>query len=39
MELKAELYPDSAKMKKQMTYANRRNIPYVVLVGEEEFEV
>ena len=23
-------------MKKQMTHANRRNIPYVVLVGEEE---
>ncbi|MBV7267755.1 histidine--tRNA ligase [Winogradskyella luteola] len=36
--IKAELYPDSAKMKKQMTYANRRNIPYVVLVGEEELQ-
>ncbi|OZV69681.1 histidine--tRNA ligase [Winogradskyella aurantia] len=34
----AELYPDSAKMKKQMTYANRRNIPYVVLVGEKELQ-
>ncbi|MAX69651.1 MAG: histidine--tRNA ligase [Flavobacteriaceae bacterium] len=34
--VKAELYPDSAKMKKQMTHADRRNIPYVVLVGEEE---
>ncbi|WP_299526965.1 histidine--tRNA ligase [Winogradskyella sp.] len=34
--VKAELYPDSAKMKKQMTYANKRSIPYVVLVGEEE---
>ncbi|WP_142783422.1 histidine--tRNA ligase [Changchengzhania lutea] len=32
----AELYPDSAKMKKQMNHANRRKIPYVVLVGEEE---
>lgn len=32
----SELYPDSAKMKKQMTYANRRSIPYVVLVGESE---
>jgi histidyl-tRNA synthetase len=32
----AELYPDMAKMKKQMNYANRRDIPYVVLVGEEE---
>ncbi|MCK0178294.1 histidine--tRNA ligase [Flavobacteriaceae bacterium S0862] len=35
--LNAELYPDPAKMKKQMTYANRRAIRYVVLVGEEEF--
>ena len=34
--VKAELYPDSAKMKNQMIHANRRNIPYVVLVGEEE---
>jgi histidyl-tRNA synthetase len=34
--IKAELYPDAAKMKKQMTYANRRGIPFVVLVGEEE---
>ena len=34
--VKAELYPDHAKMKKQMNYANRRHIPYVVLVGEEE---
>lgn len=32
----AELYPDASKMKKQMTYANRRQIPYVVLVGAEE---
>ncbi|MCA0131919.1 histidine--tRNA ligase [Winogradskyella alexanderae] len=36
--IKAELYPDDAKMKKQMTYANRRNIPYVALVGEEELK-
>jgi len=32
----AELYPDDAKMKKQMNYANKRNIPFVVLVGEKE---
>ncbi|CAM4325336.1 histidine--tRNA ligase [Gillisia hiemivivida] len=32
----AELYPDAAKMKKQMNYANRREIPFVVLAGEEE---
>ena len=34
--VKAELYPDSSKMKKQMNYANRRHIPFVVLVGDEE---
>ncbi|BAO76891.1 histidine--tRNA ligase [Winogradskyella sp. PG-2] len=34
--VKAELYPDAAKMKRQMNYANRRQIPFVVLVGEEE---
>ncbi|WP_434035673.1 histidine--tRNA ligase [Formosa sp. 4Alg 33] len=32
----AELYPDTAKMKKQMNHANKRAIPFVVLVGEEE---
>ena len=31
-----ELYPEASKMKKQMNYANKRNIPFVVLVGEEE---
>ena len=32
----SELYPDAAKMKKQMTYANNRKIPFVALVGEQE---
>ncbi|ALJ04542.1 histidine--tRNA ligase [Pseudalgibacter alginicilyticus] len=32
----AELYPDAAKMKKQMMHANKRAIPFVVLVGDEE---
>ncbi len=36
--VRAEVYPDSAKMKKQMTYANNRNIPFVVLVGSNEIE-
>ena len=36
--IKSELYPDSAKMKKQMNYANKREIPYVVLVGTTEVE-
>jgi len=34
--IKSELYPSSAKMKKQMNYANKREIPFVVLVGEKE---
>ena len=34
----AEIYPDSAKMKKQMEYANRRGIPYVVIIGSNELE-
>ncbi len=34
----AEIYPDNAKMKKQMNYANKRNIPFVVLVGTLEME-
>ena len=34
----AELYPDDAKMKKQMNYANKRDIPFVVIVGEEEMK-
>ncbi len=36
--INAELYPDAAKMKKQMNHANKRNIPFVVLVGEEELK-
>ncbi|MCX7550257.1 histidine--tRNA ligase [Xanthomarina sp. F2636L] len=32
----AELYPEAAKMKKQMNHANKRHIPFVVMVGEEE---
>lgn len=36
--IKSELYPDAAKMKKQMTYANRRAIDFVVLAGESEIE-
>ena len=34
--IRAELYPDSAKMKKQMSYANAKQIPYVVLAGDNE---
>ena len=34
--IRAEIYPDAAKMKKQMQYANARQIPYVALAGESE---
>jgi histidyl-tRNA synthetase len=32
----AEIFPESAKMKKQMTYANRKEIAYVILAGDNE---
>ena len=34
--IRSEIYPDSAKMKKQMSYANAKQIPYVVLAGDNE---
>ena len=34
--IKAELYPDAAKMKKQMKYADQKKVGYVLLIGEEE---
>jgi histidyl-tRNA synthetase len=37
-EIAAELYPSSAKLKKQMSYADDKNIPYVILIGSEEME-
>ena len=36
--IRAEMYPDSTKMKKQMSYANAKQIPYVVLAGDNEIE-
>lgn len=37
-DIAAEIYPEAGKMKKQMEYANRRGIPYVVIVGSQELE-
>ena len=34
----SELYPDGHKLKKQMNYANNKNIPFVALVGEDEMK-
>lgn len=33
-----ELYPNPAKLKKQLNYANQRSIPYVVILGSEEMQ-
>jgi len=38
IKISAELYPDKVKMKKQMTYANKRGIGFVVLAGSAEIE-
>ncbi|MBT8195897.1 MAG: histidine--tRNA ligase, partial [Bacteroidia bacterium] len=37
-DVSCELYPDEAKMKKQFSYANTNNIPYVISVGDEELK-
>jgi len=36
--INAEIYPDHSKMKKQMTYADKKNIPFVVIVGADEMQ-
>ena len=36
--INAELYPAGAKIKKQMEYANNKNIPYTVVIGSEEIQ-
>ena len=36
--IRSEIYPDSVKLKKQMTYANNKNIPYVIMIGEDEIK-
>ena len=36
--ISAEMYPDAVKMKKQMSYANAKGIPFVVMAGETEMK-
>ncbi|MGB5821544.1 MAG: histidine--tRNA ligase [Saonia sp.] len=36
--VKSDLYPSATKMQKQMKYANNRNVPYVILIGEQELK-
>jgi histidyl-tRNA synthetase len=37
-KVNAEIYPEAAKMKKQMTWANSKQVPFVAVVGEEELQ-
>ncbi len=36
--IKADLYPTSTKVQKQLKYANKREVPFVILLGEQELE-
>lgn len=36
--VRTELYPDAAKLKKQLSYADNNHIPYVIMAGEREIE-
>jgi histidyl-tRNA synthetase len=37
-DVKAELYPAGAKLKKQLDYANSKQIPFTIIIGSEEIE-
>lgn len=37
--IRSELFPDEVKLKKQMNYANKKNIPFVILMGSKEIEI
>jgi histidyl-tRNA synthetase len=37
-EINAELYPAGAKLKKQLDYANNKNIPFTIIIGSDEIE-
>lgn len=34
--INCEIYPDQAKLKKQLSYANKKSIPFVIIIGDEE---
>ncbi|MGD9327838.1 MAG: histidine--tRNA ligase [Cyclobacteriaceae bacterium] len=36
--INAEIYPDTVKLKKQLNYANKKNIPYVLIIGPDELK-
>lgn len=38
LDIRSELYPDAAKLKKQVSYADSKKIPYVIIAGEDEIK-
>lgn len=36
--ISSEVFPESAKLKKQMTYADKKEIPFVLMIGSREIE-
>ncbi len=36
--LKSEIYPDNVKLRKQMSYADSKKIPYIIIAGDEEIK-
>ena len=38
IKISSEIYPDAVKLKKQMSYADSRKIPYIIIAGEEEIK-
>jgi histidyl-tRNA synthetase len=38
LNIRSELYPDAQKLKKQISYADSKKIPYVIMAGEDEIE-
>jgi histidyl-tRNA synthetase len=36
--IRVEIYPDTARLKKQLNYANKKNIPYVLIIGPDELK-
>lgn len=36
--IKSEVYPDAVKIKKQMNYANKKGVPFVLMIGENEIK-
>lgn len=38
LKVRSELYPDAVKLKKQMSYADAKKIPYIIMAGEDEIK-